>query len=202
MRWSGVSRNPRSSCSCGLSLSLNGSSLATAREASHANSAAPGAASGHGPNDGESAYRRGSVRPLQDGVAIHLCGLPGEIGRAGPPTLGLAPGGVCRAARVTPGAGALLPHRFTLACASRRTGGPSAVCSLWHFPAGHPDWPLASTLPCGAPTFLSPPGEPDKPRPPGRLTVPSILAAAEAFAKRESRASPRSSRPSDRGREA
>src|SRR3954471_4642626 len=31
---------------------------------------------------------------------------------------------------------------------------PSAVCSLWHFPAGRPDWPLASTLPCGAPTFL------------------------------------------------
>jgi hypothetical protein len=70
------------------------------------------------------------------------------------PTFGLAPGGVCRATRVTPGAGALLPHRFTLACA-RRTG-PSAVCSLWHFPAGRPDWPLASTLPCGVPTFLSP----------------------------------------------
>src|SRR5947207_6363993 len=52
-------------------------------------------------------------------VAIHLCGLPGDIGRASRPTLGLAPGGVCRAARVTPGAGALLPHRFTLACAGR-----------------------------------------------------------------------------------
>ncbi|GEM_PF-6444876 len=34
------------------------------------------------------------------------------------------------------------------------TSPSSAVCSLWHFPAGHPDWPLASTLPCGAPTFL------------------------------------------------
>ena len=35
----------------------------------------------------------------------------------GPPIslFGLAPGGVYRAARVTPGAGALLPHRFTLA---------------------------------------------------------------------------------------
>jgi hypothetical protein len=30
----------------------------------------------------------------------------------------------------------------------------SAVCSLWHFPAGHPDRPLAGTLPCGARTFL------------------------------------------------
>ena len=49
-------------------------------------------------------------------VAIHLCGLPGEIGRAAPPTFDLAPGGVCRAARVTPDAGALLPHRFTLTC--------------------------------------------------------------------------------------
>src|ERR1700704_6355564 len=31
---------------------------------------------------------------------------------------------------------------------------PSAVCFLWHFPAGHPDWLLASTLPFGVPTFL------------------------------------------------
>jgi hypothetical protein len=90
-------------------------------------------------------------------VAIHLSGLPGDCpyrGRAGHPcpTLGLAPGGVCRADRVAPTAGALLPHRFTLACAS--SGSPSAVCFLLHFPAGHPDWPLASTLPCGAPTFL------------------------------------------------
>src|SRR5437016_7663671 len=51
-------------------------------------------------------------------VAIHLCGLPGDIGRASRPTFGLAPGGVCRAVRVTPGAGALLPHRFTLTCAA------------------------------------------------------------------------------------
>ena len=93
-------------------------------------------------------------------VAIHLSGLPGDCpsGRGGAghpcPTLGLAPGGVYRADRVTPAAGALLPHRFTLACADRSP--PSAVCSLWHFPAGHPDWPLASTLPCGAPTFLDP----------------------------------------------
>ncbi len=85
-------------------------------------------------------------------MAIHLCGLPGDIGRAARPLLGLAPGGVCRADRVTPVAGALLPHRFTLTCAGRTP--PSAVCFLWHFPAGHPDWPLASTLPCGAPTFL------------------------------------------------
>ena len=45
-------------------------------------------------------------------------GLPlsGRTGRPCP-TLGLAPGGVCRAGRVAPAAGALLPHRFTLTCA-------------------------------------------------------------------------------------
>ena len=31
---------------------------------------------------------------------------------------------------------------------------PSAVCFLWHFPAGHPGWALPTTLPCGARTFL------------------------------------------------
>src|SRR5262245_52623788 len=70
------------------------------------------------------------------------------------------------AARVAPGAGALLPHRFTLAC-DRRTG-PSAVFSLLPDPTGHPVLALASTLPCGAPTFLDPVGA--GPRPPGRLT--------------------------------
>src|SRR4051812_50002486 len=43
--------------------------------------------------------------------------LRGAAGRAARPLFGLAPGGVCRAVRVTPGAGALLPHRFTLTCA-------------------------------------------------------------------------------------
>jgi hypothetical protein len=82
--------------------------------------------------------------------------------RATLPLLGLAPGGVCRAARVTPGAGARLPHRFTLTCAVLRGARPSAVCSLWHFPAGHPDWALPSTLPCGVRTFL------------GRVTVAGL----------------------------
>src|SRR4051812_20839050 len=91
--------------------------------------------------------------------------------RGGDPLLqlGLAPGGVCRAARVSPDAGALLPHRFALACAW--LPGPSAVCSLWHFPSGHPAWPLASTLPYGVPTFLDPVTlSGAEPRPPVRLT--------------------------------
>jgi len=90
-------------------------------------------------------------RRLPDGSS----GLPGGVcGRAGLPLSDLAPGGVCRAARVTPGAGALLPHRCTLTCAPASRSAPSAVCSLWHFPASHPDWVLPSTLPCGVRTFL------------------------------------------------
>jgi len=64
-------------------------------------------------------------------VAIHLSGLPGDIGRAARPTLGLAPGGVYRAGQVTLAAGALLPHRFTLACAPRRHRR-SALCCTFH----------------------------------------------------------------------
>ncbi len=112
------------------------------------------------------------------------CGLPAGIGRAalerlrrspGGLPLDLAPGGVCRAARVTPGAGALLPHRFTLTGASPESGGP-AVCSLWHFPAGHPGSVLPITLPCGARTFLDSWG---LPRPSGRL-VPTAGYAVGA----------------------
>ena len=73
-------------------------------------------------------------------VAIHLgrqlpavsSGLPGINGRAALSLLGLAPGGVYRAVRVTPDAGALLPHRFTLTCAhtlrSRVRHRRSAFC--------------------------------------------------------------------------
>ena len=65
--------------------------------------------------------------------------------------LGLAPGGVYRAAPVTRRTGGLLHHRFTL---TRPWG--RAVCSLWHCPAGHPGWVLPTTLLCGVRTFLSP----------------------------------------------
>ncbi len=99
-------------------------------------------------------------------AAIHLglplpagsSGLPAGIGRAALERLrrhrerrplGLAPGGVYRAAPVTRGAGGLLHHRFTLTPAHA-----GAVCFLWHCPAGHPGLPLATTLPCGVRTFL------------------------------------------------
>ncbi len=47
------------------------------------------------------------------------------------------------------------PHLCPVPNPEGKRTGPSAVCSLWHFPAGHPDWPLASILSSGAPTFLS-----------------------------------------------
>src|SRR5687768_3483228 len=85
-------------------------------------------------------------------MAIHLCGPPGEIGRAGPPTFDLAPGGGCRAAGVTPDAGALLPHRFTLACAAEAAiGGLLSVALIrqvapsWLSPAPCPLEPRLSS---------------------------------------------------------
>ena len=92
-----------------------------------------------------------------DGPPSNACAAP----LRGP--LGLAPGGVYRAAPVTRGAGGLLHHRFTLT--PRSSAG--AVCSLWHCPAGHPGLPLTTTLPCGVRTFLGGTGVPT--RPPGLL---------------------------------
>jgi hypothetical protein len=62
--------------------------------------------------------------------------------------LDLAPGGACRAGAVARAAGALLPHRFTLAPPKR--GGLFSVAPSRGRPRlGHP-----STLPCGVRTFL------------------------------------------------
>ena len=73
--------------------------------------------------------------------------------------------------------GALLPHRFTLAA-----GCPTAVWFLWHFPAGHPDWPLTSTLPYGARTFLPRLAAPAITSTPPAEAAVSILAHDEAAA--------------------
>ena len=69
--------------------------------------------------------------------------------------------------QVTLHAGALLPHRFSLACG--RLPDPSAVCSLLHYPLGRPNLALASILPCEVPTFLDPVVA--EPRPPVQLPV-------------------------------
>lgn len=64
--------------------------------------------------------------------------------------------------------GALLPHRFTLAC-SPRAG--QAVCFLWHFPWGRPRRPLTGIVLPWSPDF--PPSHrfsPGQQRSPDRLT--------------------------------
>jgi len=111
--------------------------------------------------DGESACRRGSVHGSVTGVPI------GDHPSVRP-TWRLPPGRDGRAALAS--CSALLrvgfaepPGSLRVLVRSYRTvsplpvpvSRPSAVCSLWHFPAGRPDWHLASTLPSGAPTFLN-----------------------------------------------
>jgi hypothetical protein len=91
---------------------------------------------------GESACTPDSVRrsrgtaaaaiPLGRRLPAGSSGRPGGVrGRAVLPLRGLAPGGVCRAARVAPGAGALLPHRFTLTCAGPRPATGPAIGGLF-----------------------------------------------------------------------
>jgi len=134
----------------------------------------PGPPRGIGPG-GDHPSRPAVAGRFQRSTRRHRTGRPpARVLRRNAPAVDpfdLAPGGVCRAAPVTRGAGALLPHRFTLAPAA---GGPvaGAVYFLWHFPAGHPGSVLPTTLPCGARTFLgdiptSAAGMPT--RPPDRL---------------------------------
>ena len=110
--------------------------------------------------DDEPACKRGSVHLPEGRMGDHpsqrsTLGVLRLSEACGPraPMFDLAPGGVCQAVAITLDAGALLPHRFTLTCP--RLPGSSAVCSLWHFPARHRDSRFASTLPYGAPTFLT-----------------------------------------------
>lgn len=94
----------------------------------------------------------GRCRPPPAVYPRTRAGRPQSCARPGPEGSGLldlAPGGVCRAGRVTPVAGGLLHRRFTLTSRCRE-----AVCSLWHFPASYLGWVLPTTLPCGARTFL------------------------------------------------
>src|SRR6478609_2532278 len=104
-------------------------------------------------------YRRGSSgHPSTDAVADALQQPTRTLGRAALKRVlsGLAPGGVYLAFPVTREAGGLLHHRFTLTCPSRPEPEMQAVCFLWHWPAGYPEWALPTTLPCGARTFLEP----------------------------------------------
>ena len=64
--------------------------------------------------------------PNRDGPPRALPSLHGSSDETQCVLLGLAPGGVCRASRVAPAAGALLPHRFTLTADARKDGGSRA----------------------------------------------------------------------------
>ena len=108
--------------------------------------------------DGESTCKRGSVPGFL--AEVPFGSHPSMRSTWGywpgrPPRSDLAPGGGCLAARVTPDAGALLPHPFTLTCAApanRCRHRRSALCCP--DPTGHPVLTLVSTVPYGAPTFL------------------------------------------------
>lgn len=127
---------------------------------------------------------RGGGHPSRAAVADSLVRSTRGLGRAAfkrPRTapegtdLDLAPGGVYLAGRVTPVAGGLLHHRFTLTHHEKRW----AVCFLWHCPAGHPGWALPTTLLCGARTFLGGSGT-RRDRPAGSSAVVVIVAARAA----------------------
>ena len=78
-------------------------------------------------------------------------GLPGALGRATQPLLGLAPDEVYPASR-SPGCWwALTPPFHPYGAA--QSGGPSRCVSV-ALSAGHPAWALPSVLPWGARTFL------------------------------------------------
>ena len=57
-----------------------------------------------------------------------------------------------------------------------------AVCSLLHFPSSHLDWPLASTLPCGARTFLD-----GRPKATAATTCPARARSAITIPPRDDR---------------
>ena len=99
--------------------------------------------------------------------------------RAGPSSLlGLAPGGVCRAAAV---AGDAVRSYRTLSPSTRRPASPRprrADCSLWHFPWGRPRRALPGTVFPWSPDF--PPPRSPRERPSGRLIRPRCRVGRRA----------------------
>jgi len=130
---------------------------------------------------GRRGWRVGRVlSPASRGATIHLgrplpiasCGLPAHSG--GPPSNVRAPH-TRRWVASWPCSWWGLPSRaghparwwsLTPPFHPDRPASRTAVCSLWHCPAGCPGWVLPTTTPCGARTFLDPPL--DEPRPPGQ----------------------------------
>src|SRR6478672_1092457 len=146
-------------------------------------------------SDGEPACRRGSVHgpvtgiPIGDHPSVRPTWRlpPGRDGRA---TLASCSALLRVGFAEPPGSLRMLVRSYrTVSPLPVPVARPSAVCFLWHFPAGRPDWPFASTLPSGAPTFLDPvtaEAEPE-PRSPGQLTVIPSLAVEPRKRKRAAR---------------
>ncbi len=100
------------------------------------------------------------IIPLARALLPGSSDLPGGLGRATlkRPSIRSCSGWGLPCRPCHQGRGELLPRLFTL------TPRGGAVCFLWHFPWGRPRSPLATTLPCGARTFL-PPSAGDHPTP-------------------------------------
>lgn len=128
---------------------------------------------------GQTVCKPGSVHlPEKDGRPFLWdapCGTPHATnpndGAEEPPTVpqatrlpflfGLAPGGVCPAARVA--AGAVRSYRTVSplpAPSPANRNAVWAVCFLWHFPWGRPRRPLAGTVPPWSPDFPPSHGNP------------------------------------------
>ena len=131
--------------------------------------------------DGEWTCKRDSVAVLTAGghPSLRPTRKLSPEGRTGRPCflLGLAPDGVYRAVGVTPGAGALLPHRFTLACDRKRSIGGLLSVALSRQVA--PTW--LSPASCPVESRLSSTRSNAMPRPPGPLTIapPTLRGAAQ-----------------------
>ena len=103
-------------------------------------------------------------------VTIHLCGPPGGIGRAAQPPIRPCSGW---GLPIRPGRPETLVRSYRtvsplpVPCRFRSGHRRSVLCCP--NPSGRPDLALASTLPDGAPTFLS--DHIASPRPPGLLTT-------------------------------
>ena len=119
---------------------------------------------------GESACTPDSVRDLavrwRPSISAGDCppapaAYPGSDGRDHPPPARPCSGWGLPSHPGRPGCWCALTAPFhPYLCGGLDDPSPSAVCSLLHFPAGHPDWVLPSILPCGVRTFL------------GRITTP------------------------------
>src|SRR5207247_3308279 len=122
--------------------------------------------------------------PLGRRLPAGSSGRPGGVcGRAVLPLRGLAPDGVCRAARVAPGAGALLPHRFTLTCAEPRLATRSrhrrsVLCGTFLRVAPTGCYPAPCPVESGRSSGRC--AEAPGTRPPGRLATTLIVALSRS----------------------